>query len=233
METTIGKIIVCLPTPSDAPTEIDNDQRQRLKRRNDAWDNLIASLGARYAETTLANFTADRDDQRKAVVALRGYSANIDERIAAGVGIVLFGPSGSGKDHLLSALAKRAVAMFHSVSWWNGADLFGAMRDRIGEAQSEEAFIRRLESPDVLVLSDPLPPAGPLTDFQATTLYRIVDRRYRMRKPTWVSINVASGEEADRRLGTAITDRLRDGALCLHCKWPSHRMPAGLSEDPQ
>ena len=75
----------------------------------------------------------------------------------------------------------------------------------------------------MLVLSDPVPPKGELSDYSESILYRIVDARYITMKPTWTTMNVASGEEADRRLGAPIVDRLRHGALCLSCDWPSFR----------
>ena len=42
-------------------------------------------------------------------------------------------------------------------------------------------------------------------------------------RPTWISMNVASGEEAESRIGVAIIDRWRDGALTLAFNWPSYR----------
>ena len=105
----------------------------------------------------------------------------------------------------------------------NGQDLFGAFRDAIGEHTSEGKIVREYVAPDVLILDDVLPPEGALTDYQASSLYRIVDCRYRVCKPTWASLNAAGGEEASRGMGAQIVDRLRHGALTLFCAWPSYR----------
>jgi DNA replication protein DnaC len=221
----VGDVMRAVRTEPHEETQFDYDQRARELSRQRNWDALLMAMGSRYRETTLKNFVVDTDEQRKVIAAIAEYYDNLAERVAAGVGVVLFGGVGGGKDHLLSALAKRAVALYLRVEWRNGAYLFAEMRDRIGDDRGEEPLVAAMVSPDVLVLSDPLPPVGSLSDFQSATLYRIIDRRYRDRKPTWCSLNIAGGEEGDRRMGAPIVDRLRDGALCLSCKWPSFRKP--------
>ncbi len=110
-----------------------------------------------------------------------------------------------------------------SVSWENGADLFGEIRDRMDGKETEAALIKRMIWPSALWLSDPLPPFGSLSDFQASMLFRIVDARYSRNKPTWITMNVASSEEAVKRMGPQVVDRMRHGALTVLCNWPSFR----------
>ena len=146
--------------------------------------------------------------------------------VTAGGGIVLFGPCGTGKDHLLVAAAREVIAKHSArVEWRNGMDLFGDFRDLIANHGTEREFLTSLVHPDVLVISDPLPPAGSLTEFQSSLLLRILDRRYRQLKPTWISVNVANGQEADARMGAACWDRIKEGALAAYCSWPSWRRP--------
>jgi hypothetical protein len=56
-------------------------------------------------------------------------------------------------------------------------------------------------------------------------LFRAIDARYRDYRPTWVTINVGGGDEAEDRMGMQLVDRLRDRAVSIHCNWPSHRKP--------
>jgi len=184
-------------------------------------------MGKRYARCRLDNYAIEHNAQRPIVEALRDYAARFPEVRERGAGVVLFGPPGTGKDHLLAGLAwevfdKHRVAPMFA----HGLDLFGDVRDRIGSDEQEGEIIARFGRAAVLVLSDPLPPRGALTDWQAGVLLRILDRRYRMMLPTWVSMNVANGAEADERLGAQAVDRLKDGAVVGWCSWPSYRRVA-------
>jgi DNA replication protein DnaC len=139
-------------------------------------------------------------------------------------GVLLYGPSGTGKDHLLIALAVEAIKSdVPSFEWVNGQDLFGGARDLMDSHDSELMFVAKYSRPAVLILSDPVPIDGELTNHQANILYRIVDRRYRECRATWVTMNVKDSNDASKRIGAAIVDRLKDDALALFCNWPSYR----------
>jgi DNA replication protein DnaC len=171
------------------------------------------------------------DAQRRVVTALKDYADDMAAHAKAGRGVVLLGGVGCGKDHLLAALARVAIERYHaSTEWIRGVDLFSRFRDAIRRDADEESIVGPLCSAPVLVVSDPLPPVGAMTEFQAAAFLRIIDERYRMLRPTWLSINVASGAESDQRMGAQVSDRLRDGGLCLYCDWPSYRKPLAIGD---
>lgn len=167
--------------------------------------------------------------------ALKAFAKELPARVAEGRGLVLLGPPGTGKDHLMTALLK-AATLGHGIDaeWVNGQDLFGAHRDRIGAEEPEAALVAKLARPAILAISDPAPPltegskGGALSDYAAQFLYRVIDARYSALKPTWLTLNVASGKEAAKRLGPQTVDRIADGALVLKCEWPSYRQGGGL-----
>jgi len=198
----------------------------RAKWVRDALERLDRAVGPRYRGATLDSYQVTNDAQGDVVGSLRAYADDMRNKARAGCGVVLFGSVGTGKDHLLIALARTAIERHGaSVEWIRGADLFGRFRDAMDTDTAEESIITPLVEVPILILSDPIPAAGSVTPFQADILLRIIDERYRMMRPTWVTLNVACGAEADQRLGAQIADRLRDGALCLWCKWESYRRP--------
>ena len=204
----------------------DERRRERNSRYWDVWYTLTGPMGVRYQKCTLQNYIIDAETpadapQRTVVAEVKKYSENIRERVDSGQGLLLYGPSGTGKDHLLVGLSRVAVANEISVKWVNGSTLYRSMREGMGK--DEEALVNRYIYPAVLYLSDPIPPVGSLTPFQASTLFSIIDGRYRDKKATWATMNVANGSEATQRLGSAIADRLRDGSVSLNCCWPSYR----------
>ena len=197
--------------------------------------SLMRLIGPRYHNATLDNYEAPNKHQEAAVAQLRAYAQNLRAEVKAGHGILLFGTTGTGKDHLLIGLAREVIAAGCSLSWVNGVDLQTKMRDAIRDDVGEDYVLGKYKAVRVLVLSDPMPPSGVLTDYQATTLYRLIDYRYRHLLPVWCSLNVADAKEARARLGAATVDRLRDGALAIECKWSSYRKaqrPGAIDRDP-
>ncbi len=220
-----------LPTlhlvPADADRLVEaarqEQARRDQRRRQAALRELHAAVGRRFAEASLDNYEATSAEQKKVLEAVKGYAANIGQHVADGAGLVAFGAAGTGKTHLLAAVAKVAVEADLTIHWINGQDLFARFRAAIDGSESEAKIVQGFVSPDVLVVDDVLPPSGALTEYQASTLYRIVDARYRACSPTWATLNVANGAEAERGMSAQVVDRLRHGSLCVFCDWPSHR----------
>jgi DNA replication protein DnaC len=216
------------------PTAEDREAMERERAAKEAerlrrWAaceraRLQETVGCRYAHCSFDTFKVNSRKQKAVLDALLGYAKDFPARYRGGTNIVLFGPSGTGKDHLLLGLARVAITEHHTkVRWQSGQELYSALRDAMKEDYPEGDVLSPYLGASVLLLSDPLPPRGELTEYQAASLFRVIDYRYRNLKPTWVTLNVASGEEAEKRMGVQVVDRLRHGALSLHCSWPSFR----------
>lgn len=197
---------------------------QLQREHENLWGRLLRDIGQRYAGVRLGNFQVETDTQKRALAQLHAFCDSIEERTEAGQGLVLTGPKGTGKDHLAVACLRAAVLCSGiNAAWVDGQMLYQEFRDGIDSETRERDALRAYTSPKILLISDPVPPSESLTPFQQSVLWRIVDRRYRDLRPTWVTMNVSSGEEAEKRIGAQIVDRLRDGALSIVCNWPSHR----------
>ncbi|MGQ0633095.1 MAG: ATP-binding protein [Planctomycetaceae bacterium] len=199
-----------------------------MSKRCRHWSAVLRKLGRRYENATVENFEfygepEEMGRQHAVVDAVQTYRQTIAAHVRAGRGIIFFGPSGTGKDHLAAALLREVCREGLTADAVYGMDLFGKMRDRMGGEESEGDLLLEVAQPDVLLLSDPLPPWGRLTDFQAQFMLRILHRRNAEMKATLVTVNVASRAELEDRLGTAAVDRLAQGALKLFCNWSSFR----------
>jgi DNA replication protein DnaC len=107
---------------------------------------------------------------------------------AEGLGLLFWGPAGTGKTHL-------AVAILAELAANNGARgrlcTFAALLDEIARSYdkasltSESGVLRSVLEADVLVLDDL--GARKMTDWAADTLFTIVNGRYMARRPTLVT----------------------------------------------
>ncbi len=198
------------------------DRRERMV----ALDRLNKDLGRRYSvkRCSLESFQVYAKGQREALDSLCGVAEDWPDRLNRGEGLIFLGSVGAGKDHLCAAMLGVAVAKHgFRCGWIGGQELFGRFRDQIDKAGPEREQTKELVEPDVLAISDPIPAAGDLTRWSLDQLYRLIDRRYRDMKSTWITINAASPEEADERLSAQVFDRLREGACIIRCFWPSFR----------
>jgi DNA replication protein DnaC len=199
-----------------------------LSRHREAmayWEHFQAKRGLRYFQCLFENYEATNEPQLKAVDSLKEYAANADDNLRNGKNIILFGPKGSGKDHLLVATCREIFYQCGAIIHWEqGIDLFRAIpsgqRDYI---QNSSCDTRPEMTADFLYVSDLLPPTGVLNERQQAELFRLVDHRYSHMKPTLITLNVSSSEEAERRIGSQAVDRLRDNALVIHTNWDSKR----------
>jgi len=205
------------------PPEDDREKEEHIRRMH-AWNELAHRIGPRHWGCRLSGFETQSEAQRQAIEAAEQMAANIEAHIKAGRNFLAYGPCGTGKDHLMTALLFEAISQTGcSVAWHYGADLFGELRDRISKDLPEQAFLKALAARDVLAISDPITAGEPLTRFQRSFLQRVVDHRYRSRRGTWLTLNVANANEAGDLLGMPTLDRLMQDRVSIHCDWKSHR----------
>ena len=207
------------------------DARLDPAQRVSVVQRLAKALGPRYEAVTFENYEiyerkapGERLSQAEAYQQVKAFCDEMPERLRTGGGLVFFGKPGSGKDHMMIASMYWAVLKYgFSVEWHDGLTLAQTIRGRVAKGGDETEFLKRFEKPQILAISDPIPPKGDTSQYVADTLQRVVDRRYRACKSTWATINVRDGKEAEERLAAPVVDRLRHGSLCLQCQWESWR----------
>jgi DNA replication protein DnaC len=231
----LAKTLASIDAQRPMPDESERLRREVSQQRQREWDCFIAQAGERYRKCSLENYKLEAggkfaSQQQAAFDAVKEFASEIALRLTAGQGLVLFGPVGTGKDHLAIAVCREAVKAGMQVRFLNGLGWYGELRDLIDKDADEASMLRDLCRPQVLVISDPLPPKtakddGILTAYQAAWLYRVADRRNAMGRITIVTLNVKDDAEADNRMGTATWDRLCHGSWKIRCAWPTYRKP--------
>ena len=192
--------------------------------RYDAFAALVATRGRRYAGCSLGSFKADSVGARAAVASLRQLAADMPRRLHDGEGgLLLYGPAGVGKDHLLFAMMRSAIVDHgFAVAWWDGLRLLAEVKSAIADG-GVETMLSSLVRVPVLGLSDPVPPRDTLTTYEMAVIRDLFERRYSHAAATWVTTNIEETGEANRLLSAPVMSRLRHGALQIHCDWSDYR----------
>lgn len=210
-----------------APATAPRDVVARVARA-DAMAKLLRDCGPRLDPNSVAlwtRFESYDPKQADVLAAIGGYLDDLPNRIAAGSSIFFIGPPGTGKDHLAIAIAREAVMTIPGfVARWLDASVFRSeLRDAMDSAKKEREVLSPYIKAGILILSDPVAIGSTLTDYQADSLFRLIDGRYRAMRPTFVTSNVRTEDEAVTLLGSQIVDRLTHGGLRLRCSWESYR----------
>ena len=223
----LARKILARTNAADSPQaalELEERRREAAEQLR-SIQALAQRLGARYApdQVSLEDFVNYHAGQAAVLKQVKAIAGRVREFVEAGRGLVLYGSVGTGKDYLLAALLYAALESGLSADWVNGLEVFRAFRDAMTTDEQERAVLARFTKPAVLGMSDPLPPLGESNAWRTETLYRVLDARYREGRPTWVTVNVLSPEDADAKLSAPVFDRLRHDAELVKCFWPSYR----------
>lgn len=197
---------------------------EATRKRAAAVRELAVRLGRRYApdRATLANYRVQFREQSDVLNLLTPVA--LDPATAGN--IVLYGSVGTGKDHLLAALLYAAAKVGLSAAWVNGQEVYSRFRDAMDTKTSEASLMADFVRPDVLGISDPIPPVvdpNKPAAWRTELLFRVLDARYRDMKATWVTCNAEDPKDAVAKLSEPVFDRLKDGAVLVPCFWPSYR----------
>ncbi len=212
-----------------------NQLRERIVAHEERWNILAKAMGPNYADKDLATWelfgdARHRRNQQCVLRALKEFRDTIPAKVAAGVNLIFAGPIGTGKDFMMADTLRCAVKTYGKFARWrNGIEIFSEYRATMNPKSTvtEPEFIKKLTEIQILAISDLLPPIGSLTDFQAGLMFDVIDTRYRQGLPTWLTLNVEDTDEAKRRLGSQIVDRLFHRPAVMFCDWPSYREHEG------
>ena len=141
------------------------------------WEHL---LGRRHRDVKLDphSFVIYHQSQIPIVSELRRYDQLL-EKGGDAKSLLLHGPSGTGKDHLMRALVKAVVIGGRGAIVISGTRMFQQFRGSFGDEETtEEQLMERFVRTDLLAVSDLIPFAGSLSDYEIRIFAEIVDRRY-------------------------------------------------------
>jgi DNA replication protein DnaC len=220
-----GRCPLCVAAerPAEGHASIAERNRSLLVR---------AEIPPRYLSRTFENYRSVSPKAREALRSCENYAECFEHVRKHGTGLILCGRPGTGKTHLVCAIA-RQVILTHSRSVWyttvaQAVRLVKQTYDRDASGSEAEA-LKRFQQPDLLILDEVGMQRG--TEYEVMLIGEVIDKRYAAVLPTVLVTNHTHTELA-QFIGPRAIDRMYEGGgLVLSFDWDSYRPKVEKDKD--
>lgn len=164
----------------------------------------IHNLGERFKDSNFQSFNP-RPGTEKCLEIAKKYVAEFDSY--KGESFMFWGEAGNGKSHLAAAIANELKALGKIVVFISMPDLLAKIKATFNKKSqdSESQIMKALQQAELIIIDDI--GAEKVSDWVQEVIFRIVDGRYKMMKPIFVTSNLEPKELAER-IGKRAYDRL-------------------------
>ncbi len=198
---------VVVPTQCDDC--IEKGELAAKKAAKVKWvENLFDSsqLGKRFRNCRFDNWRPRREFAG-ALQVCKLYAANFNQHREQGTGLILTGTVGTGKTHLVAAIAHELLSKLTTVVFQPTPLLLQRIKAtyKKNATETEMDLFKVLSGCDLLILDDV--GAEKWTEWMETTIYSIIDERYRQMAPVIITTNKKI-PELRKQVGERSLDRL-------------------------
>lgn len=184
------------------------DQREWQQRQESLVQHTYQWLGSGWsdrdlAQKTFANF--DHNRQPEGHEAAEVFSMTLEGTL------ILHGPYGTGKTHLLAAVCNRLRENGRSSCFTSAPNLFAAIGDAMNHDGDYHRLIKIASTCPLLALDDI--GNAKWSEFREEQYFAIIDGRVKRGLPTAISINLLS--DLTRIVGGAVESRLSIGQVAV------------------
>lgn len=200
---------------------MSNDARGDTEKVKDIY-RLCAHVPRRYQGVDIMEWKAAYPKMEGIIQAVQDYCGCFDLAIEKGRDLIFIGSAGTGKTYAACGIINYLLDHGHRAAYTTASDFLLRLRNTYQQArvESEQEVYQALLDPELLVLDE----VGRQNDsaHSASSLFNLLDKRYREVKPTVIITNMPKEQLVDF-FGEALTSRLRQEGSMLGFYWPDLR----------
>lgn len=198
--------------------KIKISQEYDMKRRIEEKFS-ISNLGQRFAECQFDTFL-HRPGTAKAFSNAKSYVDHFDS--VDSEGLIIWGMPGNGKSHLGAAIAHGVKNKDKTVVFQTVPELLERIRSTFNSKNkdTEKGIMEALLHCDLLILDDI--GSEKISDWVLDVMFRIVDGRYRQKRPIVYTTNL-NPKELEFQLNKRIYDRMLETSIIIENQGTSYR----------
>lgn len=139
-----------------------------------------------FAKTNMAAWTFENDDRQHPRIsdAMQNYASQFKDFKRDGKGLILHGPTGTGKTYLAACVANRLIDDGYKCYMTNFSEVINRMQEKFDGRQE---FIEGLNDYSLLIIDDLGIERG--TEYVLEIVFNIIDSRYRAGLPFIITTN--------------------------------------------
>lgn len=213
---------------ADAQAHLDSARAESQRQWAEEFRNGQRGrmgIPAVHAKSRLGNWRATSAEQISALNSAKSFVANFPRIRTEGLNLILSGSTGTGKTHLICAIAQAVAELGFRVRYTTAADLVSDIRETWGSSdRSERGVIAGFIAADLLLVDEI--GATTASKDEVRLLERVFAGRYDDERPSVLASNL---EPAG--LGVALGDRAYSRVAGkgreVIMKWADHRLSGG------
>lgn len=187
-----------------------------------ALQAFVSKLPPKFKDASLENFTAPTNDHAFLLKVANRFVNSFSKEQPPG-GMVIMGPTGTGKTHYSIALGREITSMGLTPHYTTVADMIKEVRASWGETGGESIVLSKLVHYDLMIIDEIGVQTGSPNEKQI--ICEVVDGRYKLMKPTILISNLAI-DEVSKYVSERSVSRVLDKGMKLPFKVPSFRKVA-------